>query len=101
LKLLLIATYIAVTQKSYIEMSLVQLVHLLANHPDFGEDDDEIRLFIPFIDLFLSCVATSENVSFLYHIAQKIKATTDVTNPETSKVKLYHIITGKPRIPIN
>jgi sister-chromatid-cohesion protein PDS5 len=82
-------------------MSLVQLVHLLANHPDFGEDDDEIRLFIPFIDLFLSCVATSENVSFLYHIAQKIKATTDVTNPETSKVKLYHIITGKPRIPIN
>ncbi|CAM0142250.1 unnamed protein product [Umbelopsis sp. WA50703] len=86
----------SVTQKSYIEMSLVQLVHLLANHPDFGEDDDEIRLFIPFIDLFLSCVATSENVSFLYHIAQKIKATTDVTNPETSKnsyilrrVKLY------------
>ncbi|KAM3587233.1 Sister chromatid cohesion protein pds5 [Umbelopsis sp. WA50703] len=75
----------SVTQKSYIEMSLVQLVHLLANHPDFGEDDDEIRLFIPFIDLFLSCVATSENVSFLYHIAQKIKATTDVTNPETSK----------------
>ncbi|KAH8553460.1 armadillo-type protein [Umbelopsis sp. PMI_123] len=75
----------AVAQKSYIEMSLVQLVHLLAHHPDFGESEEEIKLFIPYIELFLDCVATSDNISFLYHIGQKFKATTDAVDPSYSK----------------
>ncbi|KAI9290101.1 armadillo-type protein [Umbelopsis sp. AD052] len=74
-----------VAQKSYIEMSLVQLVHLLAHHPDFGESEEDIKLFIPYIELFLDCVATSENISFLYHIGQKFKATTDTVDPSLSK----------------
>lgn len=76
----------AVAQKSYIEMSLVQLIHLLAHHPDFDDTEDDVKLFIPYIELFLDCVATSENISFLYHIGQKIKATTDAVDPENSKV---------------
>ncbi|GAB5588791.1 Sister chromatid cohesion protein pds5 [Umbelopsis nana] len=75
----------SVAQKSYIEMSLVQLIHLLAHHPDFDDTEDDVKLFIPYIELFLDCVATSENISFLYHIGQKIKATTDAVDPENSK----------------
>lgn len=75
-----------VAQKSYIEMSLVQLVHLLAHHPDFGESEEDLKLFVPYIELFLDCVATSDNISFLYHIGQKFKATTDAVDPSCSKV---------------
>jgi sister-chromatid-cohesion protein PDS5 len=88
----------AVAQKSYIEMSLVQLVHLLAHHPDFGESEEEIKLFIPYIELFLDCVATSDNISFLYHIGQKFKATTDAVDPSYSKVRLIVSVMKKDHI---
>jgi sister-chromatid-cohesion protein PDS5 len=72
-------------------MSLVQLIHLLAHHPDFDEAEEDIKLFIPYIELFLDSVATSDNISFLYHIGQKIKATTDAVDPDNSKVSTTSI----------
>ncbi|CEG69090.1 hypothetical protein RMATCC62417_05229 [Rhizopus microsporus] len=71
-------------ESTVLDSSLVRLVHLLAHHPDFTITTEDLMVFAQYIRFFLSCVATAENVSFLYHIAQKIKLSKDMVSAELS-----------------
>ncbi|KAI8379771.1 armadillo-type protein [Radiomyces spectabilis] len=68
-----------------LETSFVRLLHMLAHHPDFGVSTEELLEFLPYIEFYLSCVANADNVSFLYHVAQKIKSSTDMVSNELSQ----------------
>ncbi|GAA6017525.1 hypothetical protein JCM11491_006853 [Sporobolomyces phaffii] len=61
------------------ELPFVRLFSLLARHPDFeGEHSvDEYRLMAKYFELYLECLATSENISLLYHLAQLVKGARD------------------------
>ncbi|GAA5962654.1 hypothetical protein JCM21900_006757 [Sporobolomyces salmonicolor] len=67
------------------ELPFLRLVHLLAHHPDFeGQEHeaDEIKLMAKYFELYLDCLATSENVSLLYHLALKVKGVRDHASSE-------------------
>lgn len=68
------------SRQEQLEHPFVRLVHLLAHHPDFVGDDhdaDEIAAMSKYIELYLDCLATQENVPYLYHLALKIKTVRD------------------------
>jgi sister-chromatid-cohesion protein PDS5 len=77
-------------ESSVVDSSLVRLIHLLAHHPDFTEAVDDLNDFGQYFRFYISCVATPENVSFLYHIVQQIKISKDMVAEELSKVKYTH-----------
>ncbi|GAA5874265.1 hypothetical protein JCM1840_000617 [Sporobolomyces johnsonii] len=67
------------------ELPFLRLIHLLAHHPDFEgqeHDADEIKLMAKYFELYLNCLATSENVSLLYHLALKVKGVRDHASSE-------------------
>ncbi|KAI9305906.1 hypothetical protein BJ944DRAFT_160861 [Cunninghamella echinulata] len=66
------------------DMSFIRLIHLLAHHPDFTTEDEDLITFAHFIEFYLSCIATSENISYLYHASQKIKTSVDIVSEEKS-----------------
>jgi sister-chromatid-cohesion protein PDS5 len=76
-------------EHSVLESSLVRLIHLLAHHPDFTEAVEDLTVFAQYFRFYLSGVATADNVSFLYHIAQKIKLSKDMVTIELSKVSVF------------
>ncbi|KAI8992505.1 armadillo-type protein [Pilobolus umbonatus] len=73
------------TDRIAIDTSIVRLIHILAHHPDFSITQEDLIIFAQYIRFFLSCVATSENASFLYHVIQKIKLSKDVVSEELSE----------------
>ncbi|KAI8348451.1 armadillo-type protein [Choanephora cucurbitarum] len=68
-----------------LDSALIRLVHLLAHHPDFSEAVEDLEVLAQYFRFYLACVATSDNVAFLYHIVQKIKLSTDTISAEMSK----------------
>lgn len=70
------------------ETSFVVLMHILAHHPDFTVANDDLMLFVHYFEFYLSCIATPDNVSFLYHVAQKIKSSRDMVSPEHSQASI-------------
>ncbi|CAO3633172.1 unnamed protein product [Mucor fragilis] len=72
-------------ESSVVDSSLVRLIHLLAHHPDFTEAVDDLNDFGLYFRFFISCVATPDNVSYLYHIVQQIKISKDMVDETLSK----------------
>jgi sister chromatid cohesion protein PDS5 len=61
-----------------LEKSLPRFLHLLAHHPDFGTEVDDLKGFAPYIEFFLDAIAMTDNVSFLYSMAVQLKGYEDV-----------------------
>ncbi|KAF8156995.1 armadillo-type protein [Crassisporium funariophilum] len=61
----------------HLEMIFIRLLHLLAHHPDFATDKDEVLDMATYIQFYLDLVATSENISLLYHLSTKGKTVRD------------------------
>ncbi|KAI8878089.1 hypothetical protein K501DRAFT_229043, partial [Backusella circina FSU 941] len=64
---------------------LTHFIHLLAHHPDFSIASEDLDIFAQYIKFFLASVATSTNISILYHAAQRIKLSSDVVIESLSK----------------
>lgn len=79
------------------ETSFMQLIHILAHHPDFSISNNDLVLFMQYLKFFISCVASPDNVAYLYHVTQKIKLSKDVRSIEQSEVNTYTHITTSPR----
>jgi len=61
----------------HLELIFIRLLHLLAHHPDFGTSKEEILDAAIYIQFYLDLVATSENISLLYHLSFKGKSVRD------------------------
>lgn len=69
------------------ELIIARLISLLAHHPDYddketGELLDQAKYFV----FFLKAVASSENISLIFHIAQRVKNLADGITPGSTNI---------------
>lgn len=55
------------------ENYILYLLHLIANHVDFSDADDDLALFAKNVELFVDAIANADNVSLLYHMCAQAK----------------------------
>lgn len=60
------------------ETLLYRLLHLLAHHPDFSSDVDDVKLSSKYIEFYLDLISSQNNVSYLYFLASGLKSTVDI-----------------------
>ncbi|KIY45059.1 hypothetical protein FISHEDRAFT_50101 [Fistulina hepatica ATCC 64428] len=60
-----------------LELIFIHFLHLLAHHPDFSTELDDLVDMAKCIEFYLDIVGTPETISLLYHIAMKGKAVCD------------------------
>ncbi|KAH8116096.1 armadillo-type protein [Phellopilus nigrolimitatus] len=70
------------------ETIFIRLLHVLAHHPDFGLEEQQALDLAKYIRLYLSLIATADNVSLLYNLAQKCKTVRDAQSHVYSEVGL-------------
>ncbi|KAK5050300.1 Sister chromatid cohesion protein pds5 [Exophiala sideris] len=81
--------------QNVMESIFARLLSLLAHHPDYpsqdsADPDGELLDFSKYIIFYLSAVATEDNLSLIFHIAQRVKGTRDaVTGTERASERLY------------
>lgn len=80
------------------ESVFARLISLLVHHPDYSSSAEDLTDFSRYLIFYLLNVATEENLSLLYHVAQRVKQCRDVvllsTKTETSSPvdsNLYHL----------
>lgn len=66
------------------ESVFARLLSLLAHHPDYSSTVDDLTDFSRYIIFYLQNVATEENLSLIYHIAQRVKQCRDAILPVTT-----------------
>ena len=90
----------------HLELIFIRLLHLLAHHPDFGTTKEELLdaamyvisciifaswrltfLSLSYVQFYLDLVATSENISLLYHLSFKGKSVRDSESHSGSEVR--------------
>ena len=80
-----------------LESVLARLISLLAHHPDYSSIPEDLVDFGRFFIFYLQNVATEENISLIYHIAQRVKQYRDAVFPHTDSEpsrfdgNLYHL----------
>ncbi|MCJ1402432.1 hypothetical protein MMC11_005652 [Xylographa trunciseda] len=67
-----------------LESVFARLLSLLAHHPDFGDSAEELLDSARYIIFYLSTVANEDNISLIFHIAQRVKGCRDVVSTSTS-----------------
>lgn len=60
------------------ETLLPRLLHMLAHHPDFSTDIEDIKLSARYLEFYLDLLANGENVAYLYFLASGLKQFYDV-----------------------
>ena len=74
------------------ESVFARLLSLLAHHPDFDSTAEDLIDFARYILFYLHPVATEENVSLIYHVAQRVKQMRDAVAPSRKfDDNLYHL----------
>lgn len=70
------------SRENVIESLFARLLSLMIHHPDYPDNesdtfDIDLLEFSRYIMFYLSAVATEDNISLIFHIAQRVKATRD------------------------
>lgn len=74
------------------ESVFARLLSLLAHHPDYDNTAESLVDFARYLLYYLQPVATEENLSVIYHIAQRVKQSRDAINPSPAyDTSLYHL----------
>lgn len=68
-------------KETILENVFARLLSLLAHHPDFDTEDETLVLMSEYILYYLKCVATEENLSLIFHVAQRVKGVADGIRP--------------------
>ncbi|KAL8735889.1 MAG: hypothetical protein Q9181_002616 [Wetmoreana brouardii] len=86
------------------ESTFARLLSVLSHHPDYANEAEDLIDFSRYIIFYLQNVATEENLSLIYHIAQRVKQCRDAVtlssstspNPDSTSTReaderLYHL----------
>ncbi|KAL8928706.1 MAG: hypothetical protein Q9172_000769 [Xanthocarpia lactea] len=81
------------------ESVIARLVSLLSHHPDYASEAEELIDLSRYFIFYLQNVATEDNISLIYHIAQRVKACRDAVSstpapdapPTEADNRLYHL----------
>jgi sister-chromatid-cohesion protein PDS5 len=60
-----------------LEAVFARLISLLAHHPDYGNSVEELKEFGRYLVFYLNTVASENNISLIYHVAQQVKGCSD------------------------
>lgn len=78
------AIYYEAQKTQVLEAVIARLVPLLAHHPDYSAEADDLADFANYFIFYLNTVATEKNISLIYKYAERIKQTRDGLAPENS-----------------
>ncbi|KAM0434424.1 hypothetical protein ACHAPT_003520 [Fusarium lateritium] len=82
------ARSLAEAKRRVLESIMSRLIPLLAHHPDYSSDVNDLADFANYFLFYLSTCATEENISLIYKYAERVKQTRDAITPEASE-RLY------------
>ncbi|OSS48252.1 hypothetical protein B5807_07710 [Epicoccum nigrum] len=71
----------AARKETVLETVFARLLSLLAHHPDFDTDSKTLKQMSEYILYYLKCVATEDNLSLIFHVAQRVKGVADNIDP--------------------
>ncbi|KAK9249177.1 armadillo-type protein [Lipomyces tetrasporus] len=72
------------------ERCFARLLHMLAHHPDYGTDVDDLLDFAQYIIFYLNATVTEQNISLIFYFAQRVKQVRDAIS-EKSGENLYYL----------
>ncbi|KAK8252315.1 sister chromatid cohesion and DNA repair protein [Phyllosticta capitalensis] len=70
------------------ENSFARFLSLLAHHPDFDTEVENLRDVVTYLLFYLKSVAKEDNISLIYHLAQRVKGVEDAIDAAQSE-RLY------------
>lgn len=79
------ARFYAENKRQILEAMIGRLIPLLAHHPDYSSDADDVADFANYFLFYLSNIATEDNISLIYKYAERVKQTRDGITPEASE----------------
>lgn len=78
------ARFYADAKKPILEAMIGRLIPLLAHHPDYSAEVEDLQDFAKYILFYLGTVASEDNIGHIYKYAERVKQTRDALNPEAS-----------------
>ncbi|KAI1467007.1 armadillo-type protein [Daldinia caldariorum] len=84
------ARFFRETKQNVMESTMCRLISLLAHHPDFGTEVDDLLDHARYLLYYVSNVATEDNFGMIYKYAERVKQTRDAITPDQSE-RLYVI----------
>lgn len=70
------------------ENNFARFLSLLAHHPDFDTEVENLRDVVTYLLFYLKSVAKEDNISLIYHLAQRVKGVEDAIDAAQSE-RLY------------
>ncbi|GAB7339735.1 hypothetical protein MBLNU457_6300t1 [Dothideomycetes sp. NU457] len=67
-----------------LELCFARFISLLAHHPDFSMEVENLKDFVAYIMFYLKIVAQKSTISLIYNVAQRVKSVQDGIDPEMS-----------------
>ena len=85
------------SHQNIMELLFARLLSLLAHHPDFPERgtevyNDDLVDFAKYICFYLSAIANEDNLSLIFHIAQRIKQTKDAIDDTSEASEHLYVL---------
>ncbi|KHN95094.1 Armadillo-type fold protein [Metarhizium album ARSEF 1941] len=78
------ARYYEENKQKVMEALMGRLIPLLAHHPDFSAELDDLVDFANYFLFYLNTVATEDNISLIYRYTERVKQVQDGINPKAS-----------------
>ncbi|KAK9239716.1 armadillo-type protein [Lipomyces kononenkoae] len=72
------------------ERCFARLLHMLAHHPDYGTDVDDLLDFAQYIIFYMNATVSEQNISLIFYFAQRVKQVRDAISEKTSE-NLYYM----------
>lgn len=82
----------AARKETVLETVFARLLSLLAHHPDLENNEKQLKLMSEYILYYLKCVATEDNLSLIFHVAQRVKGVADGIAPSTQADENLYIL---------
>src|SRR5436305_15319500 len=68
------------------EKTFPRLLHLLAHHTDFSNENNDLEDMTTYLQFYLDCVGTADNYALFFHLAQRVKQSRDALDVDKSEV---------------
>ena len=78
------ARYYEARKEHVLEATMARLLSVLAHHPDYSADPDELIDHARYIIFYVSLVATESNLGLIYKYAERVKQTHDSLDPQSN-----------------
>jgi sister-chromatid-cohesion protein PDS5 len=81
--------------KQLLEHYFVEFAHMLAHHPDFSMESEDLETFQVYLKFYLETIATSENISFLYYSSAQLKMVQDKFSTDS---KILYVVSEMAQV---